>query len=736
MLYRIVDKTYIQESLGFNFADYSDIKDSYIERVISASHDWVEGRIDQEVSTEAEFHELSINQQDYLRKAVGHLALENIRRTVPDGGSMSSSAGGLSYSETTTKPIGFVPEVVLRYLEMTGLYNRTSVISGEKADENQIFWINGVDEAGFIRLMMGQVRVVGYDNLDAVIRGILAEGAHSGDSGESGEKGDKGDPGDTGAQGIQGLSGEKGDQGEVGATGHQGTRGIQGETGSRGAHGSTGATGIQGIQGIKGDAGGGGLFYSLQDEGDITSTGPYRQSQTHGGHNDTYHYFFKAESIEGVYNVSEEVFGTGGKKKYWVQFTKAGIYTLSGHFVVRFQSQQAPKYYYMHIHEHTRVAGTDVLGDVEHKFENETSIQVSIESGEANFMIKVIVSEDDLNKEYIWSTKAEVKIQRGVSLGTATGINDVNINRIDSPSYMFLMPTFEGLSGPKGDTGEKGETGDDGTDGADGADGTGGLTDAERTKITTLGNVVGAYEPGVIRATLVTRVEELEDQEITTVDIARTGTAEGDKGTQKGLNTYYNTSIKELKKAVFLPDGAGILDREGAYLKPSNYLENNHYFLFKPLANVGSKTAGGLTVATNSVGNKTRHWVSFSTAGYYSVKFRLTVLFNDAIADGTISDVRLVQHEKVGADTEGAGTSTIKSTKSVFRFLSKWSTTIDIEALTHISNQTVTAGNRYFTWSLKFNKIRLSDSRLQADTISEINTTESHFMSLELVSKE
>ena len=46
------------------------------------------------------------------------------------------------------------------------------------------------------------------------------------------------------------------------------------------------------------------------------------------GHNDTYHYFFKAESIEGVYNVSEEVFGTGGKKKYWVQFTKAGTYTL------------------------------------------------------------------------------------------------------------------------------------------------------------------------------------------------------------------------------------------------------------------------------------------------------------------------------------------------------------------------------------------------------------------------
>ena len=110
----------------------------------------------------------------------------------------------------------------------------------------------------------------------------------------------------------------------------------------------------------------------------------------------------------------------------------------------------------MHIHEHTRVAGTDVLGDVEHKFENETSIQVSIESGEANFMIKVIVSEDDLNKEYIWSTKAEVKIQRGVSLGTATGINDVNNNRIDSPSYMFLMPTFSGLSGPKGDMGKEG----------------------------------------------------------------------------------------------------------------------------------------------------------------------------------------------------------------------------------------------------------------------------------------
>ena len=55
----------------------------------------------------------------------------------------------------------------------------------------------------------------------------------------------------------------------------------------------------------------------------------------------------------------------------------------------------------MHVHEHTRVAGTDVLGDVEHKFENETSIQISIESGEANFMIKVIVSEDDLNKEFI-----------------------------------------------------------------------------------------------------------------------------------------------------------------------------------------------------------------------------------------------------------------------------------------------------------------------------------------------
>ena len=113
-----------------------------------------------------------------------------------------------------------------------------------------------------------------------------------------GEKGDKGDTGEQGARGFPGANGEKGDQGE---------RGIEGAKGDVGRTGDTGE---------KGGAGGGGLFYSLQDEGNITSTAPYRQSQEHDGHNDAYHYFFKAESIEGLYNIREEEFGTGGKKKY------------------------------------------------------------------------------------------------------------------------------------------------------------------------------------------------------------------------------------------------------------------------------------------------------------------------------------------------------------------------------------------------------------------------------------
>ena len=894
-----VDKAYLNESLNIDYG--SHVSDQYILECLTRAQVKINYLLDDLIVDQASFDAITESQQLHVKNAIGYLADYWISEGIfEEGASTSGSTGALSYSQTNPRSQDFFPKSVREELSLAGLYQETLALQRTKRGGEELS-ISGISEECALELTSGGQRIVTHAEIDGLLETKFEEfqiehglAEHSiellaqSPSTEGGANQHEinelfvnklsninndgrviNEPTETKdiatksyVDNHDGLIGPQGIQGNKGDRGLRGFIGAKGNAGDEGAKGDKGLQGDKGDRGDKGEAGGGGLFYSLQEEGNITSTAPYRQSQEHDGHDDAYHYFFKAESIEGLYNIREEEFGTGGKKKYWVQFTKAGIYTLSGHFVVRFQGQQAPKYYYMHVHEHTRDVGTDVLGDVEHKFENETSIQISIESGEANFMIKVVVSEEDLNKEFIWSTKAEVKIQRGVSLGTERGIFDVNISRIDSPSYMFLMPTFEGLSGAKGEKGEQGDKGDTGAAGTGGGD-----TALLETKVSTLQNTVGSYPQGSIKGTLVNRVEDVEEKAtFTEIQIGpwapeNSGVKDFDRFTEIGITTLNNASyletlfnnlgyhppaydpdnpdtpiipvpapnktlyeriatleaapaggggadpalaakvtaleefqalvgepaevsnktlfnrvntlehpggasartritnlegwvgsneekpaddpnvitvLKRNKKTLFLPDGAGILDREGTYLKPANYLENGHYFLFKPISNA-MDSAGGLDFVSKSFGvNKTRSWVSFETAGYYSIKARLTVQFATAVADGTASDVWLVQHEKVGADTEGSGTAITKATKMTSRWISRWSDTINIEGLTHISRQTISAGTssssrRYFAWSLKFNKIRKSDDNIAVENITGIHTTESHYMSIELL---
>ena len=192
---------------------------------------------------------------------------------------------------------------------------------------------------------------------------------------------------------------------------------------------------------------------------------------------------------------------------------------------------------------------------------------------------------------------------------------------------------------------------------------------------------------------------------------------------------------KFVNRALFLLYGTGTLDPEGAWKKPANYLQSGRYFLFSPVDGT-ENTCEGLTISYQNVRNGVppRAWVKFTTAGYYSIKIRLTVKFTLALASGTTTIVRLVQHEKSGASTAGTGTATTKASKVVNRFASRWSTHSEIEALVHISDATITSGNKYFIWSLAFAKSNLSTGQeVLNQTITTVNDRETPFMTIKKI---
>ena len=180
-------------------------------------------------------------------------------------------------------------------------------------------------------------------------------------------------------------------------------------------------------------------------------------------------------------------------------------------------------------------------------------------------------------------------------------------------------------------------------------------------------------------------------------------------------------------------DGCRKVRPWGCHLKPANYLEAQYYFLLRPNSIVSiNRGAGGITISSNTLTNrKKRYWVRFNSIGIFIVNFSFSVSYTQALPDNFLSEVRFYQHEKSGESTSGAGTSTFIRRYITNRITSLHSTdTIQVQALVHFTRATVSTANRYFTWSMRFARVNITNFTATIETIDQFNG----FMTLEKVS--
>ena len=169
----IVNKDYLIKDLKISFTD-TQITDAYIDENLVRAENFINYDVAGLILPIAKFNALKADQKSHIKNAIGYLAEYWIRENIySEGESTSSSLGSLNYSQTNQRSPDYVPEIVQREIELSGLFSRQTFLKNEdKSKEDDFSWEQVGDQ---LFLFLGNIKMISYAQAETLINTKFAD---------------------------------------------------------------------------------------------------------------------------------------------------------------------------------------------------------------------------------------------------------------------------------------------------------------------------------------------------------------------------------------------------------------------------------------------------------------------------------------------------------------------------------------------------------------------------------
>lgn len=169
----IVNKDYLIKDLKISFTD-TQITDAYIDENLVRAENFINYDVAGLILPIDKFNALKADQKSHIKNAIGYLAEYWIRENIySEGESTSSSLGSLNYSQTNQRSPDYVPEIVQREIELSGLFSRQTFLKNEdKSKEDDFSWEQVGDQ---LFLFLGNIKMISYAQAETLIKTKFAD---------------------------------------------------------------------------------------------------------------------------------------------------------------------------------------------------------------------------------------------------------------------------------------------------------------------------------------------------------------------------------------------------------------------------------------------------------------------------------------------------------------------------------------------------------------------------------